>query len=64
MWKMASLRRIGPCFSTGSEVCAMPINTLSWAYPMEEKMQASIDLAERFTERMERLLEETRGEAG
>jgi hypothetical protein len=42
----------------------MPINTLSWAYPMEEKMQASIDLAERFTERMERLLEETRGEAG
>ena len=30
--------------------------------PMVEEVQASIDLAERFMERMERLLKETRGE--
>jgi len=29
---------------------------------MVEEVQASIDLAERFMERMERLLKETRGE--
>jgi uncharacterized protein (UPF0332 family) len=34
------------------------------ALPTEEEVQASIDLAERFIERMERLLKETRGEAG
>jgi len=42
----------------------MPINTLSWAYPTEEEVHASIDLAERFIERIERLLNETRGKAG
>jgi len=34
------------------------------ALPTEEEVQASIDLAERFIERMERLLKETRGKAG
>jgi uncharacterized protein (UPF0332 family) len=34
------------------------------ALPTEEEVQASIDLAERFMERMERLLKETRGEEG
>jgi len=34
------------------------------ALPTEEEVQASIDLAERFMERMERLLKETRGKAG
>jgi uncharacterized protein (UPF0332 family) len=34
------------------------------ALPTMEEVQASIDLAERFMERMERLLKETRGEKG
>jgi len=34
------------------------------ALPTEEEVHASIDLAERFIERMERLLKETRGKAG
>ena len=34
------------------------------ALPTEEEVQASIDLAERFIERMERLLKETEGKAG
>ena len=34
------------------------------ALPTEEEVQASIDLAERFIERMKRLLKETRGKAG
>ena len=32
------------------------------AKPAEEEVQAGIDLAERFIERMERLLRETKGE--
>jgi len=34
------------------------------ALPTEEEVQASIDVAERFIERMEKLLKGTRGEAG
>lgn len=34
------------------------------AWPTDEEVQAGIDLAERFIERMERLIEETDGTAG
>ena len=40
----------------------MPISTRFQAKPAEEEVQAGIDLAERFIERMERLLRETKRE--
>jgi hypothetical protein len=42
MLKMASLKRIGPCSSTGSEACAMPISTLSRPCPRWKKCRRAL----------------------